>query len=173
MAAQEDEFDVLTFFIIVMAVLTAIVGFFAWVLHGKVQKQSKKIVREISNLDKLQDLAVNDKFQNWIQREREGKAEQGEAHEFNARIIASARRYRIDITRLDPKPRIPRPSVQELPFSITIKKCQLQNLVSFFYDVEEKWVGAKVKQVQLNWRKKEKSWSCEATISIFKTVTEG
>lgn len=171
-AAAEDEFDVLTFFIIVMGVLTAIVGLFAWLLYGKVEEEAKKIKTEIRNLGDMQTLAIDDKFKGWIQRERDGRTERGSATEFSARILQSAKSFRVDIDRLDPKAPIQRPDSLEKPFNVTIKNTQLEPLTKFLHDVEEKWGGAKVKQMQLNWREKEKHWSAEIVISIFKTNTE-
>jgi len=170
--AQGDDFDVLTFFIIVMLVLTGIVGVFAYLLYNRVQKQSKKIQLELRNLDSMQDLAADKKFTNWVATERAGKVEQGPASEFNARIVQSSQSAGVHIDRLDPKPLIDRRSYKELPFSVTIKKGQLQNITKFLFDIEERWVGAKVKNLQLTWREKNKSWSCDVTISIFRSATQ-
>jgi hypothetical protein len=171
MSKENDEFDVLTFFIIVMVVLTAVVGFFSFLLQKRVDEQTKKIVREIRNLNDLRELAQEKKFKDWIQREREGRSEGGSSTEFNARLEQSSNRFRIKIDRLDPKPFIPGQGYRELPFNLTIKQTQLEPLTRFLFDVEEKWVGSKVKQMQLSWRAKDKAWSCEATVSIFKTNT--
>jgi type II secretory pathway component PulM len=167
-----DEFDVLTFFICVMGVLTVIVVSFTYfVLYQRVEKQSKSIRTELRNLRKIEDLASDERFKDWIRSERGGNIEQGSASEFNARIIQSARSQKVRVDRLDPKRPIKHGNFQEMPFNVSLKKCQLEPLMRFFFDIEEKWAGAKVKQLQLNWREKEKSWSAEATISIFNTPT--
>ena len=169
---NNDEFDVLTFFIIVMVVLTVIVALFAYVLKNRVAGESKKITREINNLRSLQELAQDKKFKNWIQREREGRTEGGASVEFDARLEQSSNRFGVTLDRLDRKGIIPGQGFRELPFNLTIKKTKLKPLILFLFDVEEKWIGAKVKQMQMNWREKNKAWSCDVTVSVFKSNTQ-
>lgn len=169
MSQKDDEFDFLTFYIIVMVVLTLIVGLFAWLLYGRAEKESRNISSELRRLRDMQELAQDEKFRTWVQRERDGKVTQGPASEFNARIVKSAQRARVTIDRLDPKPLIERRGFQELPFQITVKNTQLEPLAKFLFDVEEKWIGAKVKEMSLNFSEKENKWSAEIQISIFKT----
>src|SRR5581483_9015324 len=58
MAAQgKDDFDVLKFFITVMALLTAIVAVFAFVLYGKVSSTTKEIKRELATITEMDKLA--------------------------------------------------------------------------------------------------------------------
>lgn len=172
MSQENDEFDVLTFFIIVMGVLTAIVGLFAYLLHGKVKDESRQISIQLKSFKTMQDLALDEKFRDWIGRENEGKLESGKATEFTARIQQSAARYQVNYERLDPKPAITRADSVERPYSVAIRETQLEPLVKFLYDVEEKWPGSKVKTMQLTWKEKEKTWAAEVEISIFKTNTE-
>ncbi|MDF1665370.1 MAG: hypothetical protein P1V97_26650 [Planctomycetota bacterium] len=169
MSKDNDEFDVLTFFIIVMVVLTVIVGLFAFMLKKRVDAESKKITKEIRNLTSIRELASEKKFKDWIQREREGKSEGGSGTEFSARLEKSARLYGVRVDRQDSKPVVPGNGFLELPFNLTIKQTDLQPLIRFLFDVEEKWTGSKVKTIQLTWRPKTKKWSCDTTVSIFKT----
>ena len=172
MAKDNDEFDVLTFFIIVMIVLTAIVGLFAFMLKKRVNEESKKIVKEIRNLNSMREIASDKKFKNWIQIERAGKSENGSATEFGARITKSAQQYGVDLNRKNQGGAIPGNGYEEIPFNLTIRKTQLRPLIRFLFHVEEKWVGSKVKTLRIRWNPKVEQWSCDTTLSIFKSKIE-
>ncbi|MEZ0228620.1 MAG: hypothetical protein ACAI25_08345, partial [Planctomycetota bacterium] len=59
-ASQQDDFDVLKFFITVMVLLTIIVAGFAAVLQGKVSDTTKKIKTEIKTLQAMDEMALKD-----------------------------------------------------------------------------------------------------------------
>jgi len=71
MAKSSDDFDVLTFFIYVMAFLTAIVAGFAGWNYKNVGEASRKVKTELSNLRQLETLAKDPQLQKWLARERE------------------------------------------------------------------------------------------------------
>lgn len=167
-ANNNDEFDVLTFFIIVMVVLTLIVGVFAYVLFGNVDKESRRIKTELRNLTRMQEMATDKKLRNWIAQEREGGGQQGDTTEFAARLVTSSNAYNVKITRRNAKMPIVSGGIEELPVDVTIASVDLEPLTKFLFEVEEKWLGAKVKTLRLTWLKKTEVWKAEVVFSIFR-----
>ena len=70
---QDDAFDVLTFYIYVMALLTAIVGGFALWNKKKVDAEAMKVRGELLKLDSMKKMAIDEDLRGWIAREREGR----------------------------------------------------------------------------------------------------
>src|SRR5439155_7429407 len=87
-ANQQDDFDVLKFFITVMVLLTVIVAGFAAVLQTKVSDTTKKIKAELITLNTMDEAAGKDvNFREWVSRDREGRnVGQGSSGDFKARM---------------------------------------------------------------------------------------
>ena len=102
MAKQsEDAFDVLTFYIYVMALLTAIVGGFALWNKKKVDAEGQKIRAELIKLDQMRNKAAEEELQGWIAREREGKATgnvSGSPADFQALYVRRAQENNLRLT---------------------------------------------------------------------------
>src|SRR5258708_5567973 len=98
-ANQQDDFDVLKFFITVMILLTVIVGGFAAVLESKVADTTKKIKIELATLHQMDDLARTDtNFREWIGKEREGRNQgTGSAADFKALVNDHARKANLNV----------------------------------------------------------------------------
>jgi len=63
---KKDEFDVLTFFIYVMVLLTVIVAGFAALNYTKVAEVSRDIKIEIRKLESMQELALDEELRDWV-----------------------------------------------------------------------------------------------------------
>jgi hypothetical protein len=175
MASKKDEFDVLTFFIYVMLLLTVIVGGFAALNQKKVSGVTKTIKREIIFLDQMTKLAQDDDLRANIARERtSGSTASGTAPDFQALIIKLSRNrahpLRIDNQSQDNP--ITHPGGMELPFRLIIKGCRMEHLVKFLLKIEETWPGARVKKIdKLQYVEKgdQKRWDATVVLSIFST----
>src|SRR5205085_9553731 len=102
-ANQQDDFDVLKFFITVMILLTVIVAGFAAVLYGKYTDTTKKIKIELKTLEEMDAVAGKDvNFRDWVQRDREGRnVGQGSAGDFKARVTRNAETQNVRITNMN------------------------------------------------------------------------
>lgn len=172
MARQDDGFDVLTFYIYVMALLTAIVGGFALWNRKKVEDESKKIKYEIGKLDQMKQLASDADLRAWIARER-GAQETGvgAADDFQAKCRQLASQNSITIISQQAQGARELPDGRELTFRLTIEQCRVENLVKFLVLVEEQWPGARVKAiVKLDWNERRESWDAVVELSIFKAT---
>jgi hypothetical protein len=179
MAAKKDEFDVLTFFVYVMLLLTVIVGGFAGLNQRKVNAVSNTIKKEIKFLAAMQKQAMDEDLRGWIARDRENKGKgsgaQG-APDFQALIIALARdlRHPVRIENQSQEQAIPHRGGFELPFRLVIKKVRMEHLVKFLLKIEETWPGARVKKFdKLQYVEKgdQKRWEATVVLSIFKANT--
>src|SRR4051812_36128281 len=99
-ANQQDDFDVLKFFITVMVLLTVIVAGFAAVLQGKVSDTTKKIKAEVATLTQMDDVALKDlQFREWIARDREQKnVGTGTSADFKALLNDHAQKNGLRVT---------------------------------------------------------------------------
>lgn len=173
MARQDDGFDVLTFYIYVMALLTAIVGGFALWNRKKVDDESKKIKAEVQRLDQMKQLASDADLRGWIARERSAidSNTPNTADDFQALCRQLASQNSITIVSQQAQGARELPDGRELTFRLTIEQCRVENLVKFLVLVEEKWPGARVKAiVKLDWNERRESWDSVVELSIFKAT---
>lgn len=179
MASKKDEFDVLTFFIYVMLLLTVIVGGFAGLNQRKVSAASATIKREIKFLEAMQKQAMDEDLRSWIARDREsgrgGSVGRG-APDFQALIIklSRERQHPVRIENQSQEQAIPHPGGFEIPFRLIIKKVRMEHLVKFLLRIEETWPGARVKKFdKLQYAEKDgqKRWEATVVLSIFKANT--
>src|SRR5262245_37720620 len=110
-ANQQDDFDVLKFFITVMVLLTLIVGGFAAVLESKVSDTTKKIKAEIATLHKMDEEAREPQFRDWIARDREGRnTGTGTSADFKAVMSNDASKAGLRVTDTAEQGTIPLPN---------------------------------------------------------------
>lgn len=173
MASKKDEFDVLTFFIYVMLLLSVIVGGFAALNKKKVNTVTAKIKSEIIFLDRMSKLAMDDDLREHIARERKsGTSARGGAPDFQALIIKLSRNraHPLKIDNQSQDTPITHPGGMELPFRLIIKGCRMEHLVKFLLKIEETWPGARVKKFdKLQYVEKgdQKRWDATVVLSIF------
>ena len=67
-AKNEDDFDVLKFFIAVMVLLTAFVGGYALYLRGQVGQLTNQIKAQVRQLGEMKQLSMDPSFREWIAR---------------------------------------------------------------------------------------------------------
>jgi hypothetical protein len=179
MAGKKDEFDVLTFFVYVMLLLTVIVGGFAGLNQRKVNAVSNDIRKEIKFLAAMQKQAMDEDLRGWISRDRDsgskGSVGRGAA-DFQALIIKLSRdrRHPLRIENQSQEQPIPHPGGFELPFRLVVKKVRMEHLVKFLLKIEETWPGARVKKfdkLQYSDKDGEKRWEATVVLSIFKANT--
>src|SRR5277367_6265044 len=98
---QQDDFDVLKFFITVMVLLTFIVGGFAAVLESKVSDTTRKIKSEIATLHQMDEVARDPQLREWIARDREGRnTGTGSSADFKAVVSTDANKCNLHVTNL-------------------------------------------------------------------------
>jgi hypothetical protein len=170
-AQQQDDFDVLKFFITVMLLLTVIVGGFAAVLQSKVSDTTKQIRRELSTLEAMDKMAGDAQFRDWIARERESKSNgSGSTADFKALVSDHARRIGLNVKDTREAGQIEHPGgTRELQISIRIEGFRLEQLVRFLVAVEQDWPGAKTRQIpDLQLDPKAQTWTGSVILAIFK-----
>lgn len=178
MAQQnKDDFDVLKFFITVMALLTAIVAGFAVYLQGQVSTKTKQIKAEISTLKEMDKLALDAPFREWIGRERDTKTDSsGSSGDFKALITLQARDAAINIRDIADGGKIDNPGgTQELRFRVHIEGARVEQIVKFIVGVEQHRPGAKCREIQdlaLD-EKTGNTWNANIVLSIFKHNDQG
>ena len=171
MAKQEDAFDVLTFYIYVMALLTAIVGGFALWNKKKVDGEVSKIKSELDRLERMRTLATQDDLRGWIARERESRGIAGGrgAADFQALYLKRAQEAGLRLTNHSSQGTRNLPGGTELSYRLQIDGCRVENLVKFLVRVEEDWPGALTKQIsKLDWNEKTQGWDTIIELSIFR-----
>ena len=171
-ANQQDDFDVLKFFITVMILLTVIVAGFAAVLQGKVSDTTKKIKSEIATLEQMDEIALKDlTFREWIARDREGRnVGQGSSADFKALLNDHAQKngLRITNTSEDGTSEIGG-GTRELRFRLLVQGFRLENFTRFLVSVEQDWPGSKVRDIlDLSWDDKNQVWNGTVILAIFK-----
>jgi hypothetical protein len=170
---QEDAFDVLTFYIYVMALLTAIVGGFALWNKKKVDAESQKIKSELLKLDQMKKIAGDEDLRGWIAREREGRAtaDTGDAAAFQALCVSRATQCQVRVTGQSSQGAREKPGGTELTYAFEIEGCRVENLVRFLVRVEEEWPGARVAKIaKLNWNERSQLWDASIHLSIFRAA---
>lgn len=174
MAKQADDaFDVLTFYIYVMALLTAIVGGFALWNKKKVDAEATKIRAELVKLDLMKKMAIDEDLRSWIGREREGRqaAGDGTPADFQALYVKRAEESRIRLTNHASQGTRNLPGGTELSYRLQVDGCRVEDLVRFLVRVEEDWPGARVKNiVKLDWNTRNESWDAVVELSIFRAA---
>lgn len=169
--SQDDGFDVVTFYIYVMALLTVIVGGFALWNRKKVEDEGKRIKAEVIKLDQMKQLATDPDLRAWIARERGAQETNSpnSADDFQALCRQHASQNQITIVSQQAQGTRDLPDGRELTFRLTIEQCRVENLIKFLVRVEEEWPGARVKQlVKLDWNERRESWDSVVELSIFK-----
>ena len=173
--AKQEEFDVLTFFIYVMGLLTLIVGGFALLNKSKLKKESLKLRSSVKALGKMETIALDDQFREWVARERTNKlhGKQGTTTEFKAlclneaqrRGLAGALQGRITSqgVREDPRSR-----TKEATFRLQFDNIRVEPLIQFLVRLEEQWPGARVKRIlKLDFSEKEEKWDASLEVAIY------
>ena len=172
MAGKSDEsFDVLTFYIYVMALLTVIVGGFALWNKQKVKAEVQRVKGELSSLTLMEELAGDADLRGWIAREREGRntAGGGTPADFQALYLARSRENGVQIGTHTSQGSRPMAGGAELTYRLNMDGVRVENLVRFLVRVEEDWPGAKVKQIiKLDWNERNKNWDASVELSIFR-----
>lgn len=171
--AKKDEFDVLTFFIYVMLLLTAIVGGFAALNYTKVSEERKQIRINVTKLAAMQELAMDEQFREHIGLDRKNQQTivGGSSADFQALYLSRARENNVEIGTHSLEGTVNHPGGVELPFRLNIKQCRVEELLKFLVRVEEDWPGAKVKEIaKLDYieRNEKKGWDAVIVLSIFK-----
>lgn len=171
---NDDGFDVLTFYIYVMALLTAIVGGFALWNRQKVNEQVRLTKAEVVKLDQMKQLAIDDDMRAWVARERSSQGTQGNggsADDFQALCRARANENGVSIGSQQAQGTRNLPDGTELTYRLTIDQVRVENLVKFLVRVEEEWPGARVKQiVKLDWNDRKEAWDAVIELSIFRAA---
>jgi hypothetical protein len=170
---QEDAFDVLTFYIYVMALLTAIVGGFALWNKKKVDAESQRIKAELIKLDQMKRIAGDDALRGWIAREREGRQTVGSGSpaDFQALYVMRSEQAQVRLTNHTSQGVREKPGGTELTFNLQIDGCRVENLVKFLVGVEEEWPGARVNRiVKLDWNERTELWDASIELSIFRAA---
>ncbi|MEZ6185329.1 MAG: hypothetical protein R3F62_10015 [Planctomycetota bacterium] len=174
MAAQSsDEFDVLTFFIYVMALLTAIVGVFALWNRSKVSKAHKELTREISRLEDMDEIALDENFREWLAKDREASKSRGgrTGNDFLALIDNTVSKFGWSNGKL--QGRTPSEQNDELLVKLTVKDIRIEDLVRFCIEVEKAWPGARVSEIpSLKFNEKEETWDTTFAFTIFRPDKE-
>jgi hypothetical protein len=170
---QEEAFDVLTFYIYVMALLTAIVGGFALWNKKKVDAEAAKIRGELIKLDQMKRIAGDEELRGWIAREREGRQTVGSGSpaDFQALYVQRSEQSQVRLTNHMSGGVRERPGGTEFTFSLQIEGCRVENLVKFLVGVEEEWPGARVSRItKLDWNERTELWDAAVELSIFRAA---
>ena len=130
MAGQSsEEFDVLTFFIYVMALLTAIVGVFAGWNRSKVSAASKELRKEISRLSDMEEIALDEDFRDWVAKDREASKTRGgrTGNDFLALIDNTTSKFGWSNPNSDQlQGRVPSERDDELLVKLTVKNIRIE-----------------------------------------------
>jgi hypothetical protein len=173
-AKNEDDFDVLKFFIAVMILLTAFVGGYALYLRGQVSTLTMQIKGQVRMLVEMKQMAGEPQFREFVARDRENRmpANGQTPTDFKALLVTDVPKFGIVYTQLTQDGAIDHRVATEIPFSMVIDSCRVEDLTKFFAHVEEKWPGAKAREVrQLEWDEKRMTWKATIVLSIFRATT--
>jgi len=172
MAGQSsEEFDVLTFFIYVMALLTAIVGAFAGWNKSKVSKASKELKSEIKRLQDMEEIALDEDFRAWIAKDREASKSRGgrTANDFLALLNNTVRAYGWDQGKLQGLTPSPDKRTNTLVVKLTVKDIRVEDMVRFCVEIEKKWPGARVSEVpSMKFDPKSETWDTTFAFTIYR-----
>lgn len=170
-ARNEDDFDVLKFFIAVMVLLTTFVSGYGFYLRSQVNQLSLQIRAQVATLDDMKKIADDPAFRDWVARERETHQGQrgNSVTDFKALLDQVAREQHVQITTGPNQEQARDYKVAiEIPFRMSIGGCRVEELVRFLALIEERWPGAKAREIpQLEWDEKAQLWKVTLVISIF------
>jgi hypothetical protein len=178
MAKQGEEFDVLTFFIYVMVLLTLIVGGFALLNRSRLNKDTLKLKGAVRGLSEMEELALDEDFRSMISRERNNArlsntGRENTQSEFRALGLSLANRQGLDSML---KGRFQRRGVntdpvtqmKEAQFGLRFDDIRVQQLTKYLVTLEEKWPGCRVTRInELKYNKDNKAWKASVQVSIF------
>lgn len=177
---KEEEFDVLTFFIYVMILLTVFVGGFALLNYRKVSKESQKIQTEVRLLAEMTKLAMDEEVRGFVARDRELRATQAggipSLANFRQIYTNEARRRGLQIENDAQEGVINLRNGEEYPFRLSIRQCRVRDLVDFMAEIERRVPGARIKQVvKLDYNEREeanRTWDAVVILALFKPAEE-
>lgn len=170
-ASQQDDFDVLKFFITVMVLLTLIVAGFAAVLQTKVSDTTKKIKAEIATLHQMDELARDQQFRDWIARDREGlNTGSGTSADFKALVNDHATKCGLRVNESSEQGALDLGGgTRELRFRVGIQGFRLEAFTRFLVSIEQDWPGSKVREItQLSLDEKNQVWNGQVILAIFR-----
>jgi len=178
MAKQGEEFDVLTFFIYVMVLLTLIVGGFALLNRSRLNKDSMKLKGAVRGLGEMEELALDEDFRNWISRERSndrlsGSGRDNTQGEFRALGLSLANRQGLDSMLQGRFQRRgvntdPVTQMKEAQFGLTFDDIRVEQLTKYLVSLEEKWPGCRVTRInELKYNPDKKVWKASVQVSIY------
>ena len=178
MAQKGEEFDVLTFFIYVMVLLTLIVGGFALLNRSRLNTDTMALVGTVRGLNEMEQVALDEQFREYIARERSNArlSQGGQGNtttEFKGLMISLAARqglqqalngqiqprgvYEDQVTRM-----------KEAMFQLNFDGVRVEGLVRYLVSLEEGWPGCRVTRInELKYNEKDKSWKASVQVSIF------
>lgn len=173
-----EEFDVLTFFIYVMVLLTLIVGGFALLNRSRLGKDSLKLKGAVRGLGEMEELALDQDFRDWISRERNNArlsttGRENTQSEFRALGLSLAARQGLQ-TPL--KGRFQRRGVHQDPvtlmkeaqFGLQFDDVRIEKLTKYLVSLEEGWPGCRVTRInELKYSAERKLWKASVQVSIF------
>ena len=169
---QQDDFDVLKFFITVMVLLTVIVAGFDIMLQAQVSDLTRKIKIERSTLNQMNDLAGDAQFREWIARDRENRnLGGGSSADFKALLTdrASKLGLKVENTTEQGNGQDLGNGTRELRFRVRILGFRLEQFVRFLVSVEQEWPGSKVREISdLQFDQKSQLWNGMVILAIFK-----
>ncbi|MBL4848856.1 MAG: hypothetical protein JKY65_25315 [Planctomycetes bacterium] len=178
MAQKSEEFDVLTFFIYVMVLLTLIVGGFALLNRNKLGKDTLKLKGAVRGLGKMEELALDEDFRDWISRERNNAVlsntdRDNTTGEFRGLVFSLAARQGLQQSlkgRLTPRG-VYQDQVtlmKEAMFQLQFDDIRVEKLMRYLVSLEEGWPGCRTTRInELKYNEKTKTWKASIQVSIF------
>lgn len=173
---ENEDFDVLKFFITVMVLLTTFVAGYAIKLRMDSRELSDKIVGQIRTLGEMKKIATDPPFREWVARERESKSGDRERSptDFKALVVSEASKFNLNLTNYEQQSAVDHRVVTEIPFKLIIENCRVEDLTRYLAHIEESWGGAKARQIsQLDWDDKKQAWKAQVILSIFRATGPG
>lgn len=170
MAKKPDEFDGLTFYIYVMALLTVIVGGFAAWNWKKVDKKSREIKSELGKLKAMEELALDPEFRGWVARDREtAGTNQVSRTDFQALLHNLTKQAGLTVPATTPQSPRQVGGGEEMTWRLTIEDCYLDQLIPCLLQIEEQWPGARISSiVKLDFDQRSQKWDAVVDATIFK-----
>lgn len=178
MAQKGEEFDVLTFFIYVMVLLTLIVGGFALLNRSRLEKDTMFLRGAVRGLSEMEETALDDQFREWVARERSSArlsagGQGNTTTEFKGLIISLAARQGLQQAlngRIQPRGVYEDPvtRMKEAMFQLNFEGVRVENLTRYLVALEEGWPGCRVTRInELKYEERKKSWKASVQVSIF------
>jgi hypothetical protein len=171
MATNHDDFDVLKFFITVMVLLTVIVAGFAIMLQTQVSDLTRRVKVENDTLKKMDELANDAQFREWIARDREGRnVAHGSSADFKALLSVNAGKHGLKVENTtEQSGQDMGNGMRELRFQVRMLGFRLEPFMRFLVSVEQEWPGAKVREItELTLDEKNQLWNGMVVLAIFK-----